>query len=129
MVESLEDYSSLLSFDFVREPLHVREVIPKDFYLAAALQDREEGFISLLIGLILNPQVLHQYSMKELHVFLGWLEENELQQSILEVDNWLSVAIGLLKGQWGTNLEWLESQPFSKVRILIDASTKYFTKK
>lgn len=128
MVESLEDYSTLLSID-ERKPLHVRELTPKDFYLAASLQDREESLLSLIIELIINPNILEFYSIAETRLFIQWLTKNEIEGRIMEVSSWLDLALYLNKGKWDDSIDWLEKQPFSKIMIFADASNKYNKKK
>jgi hypothetical protein len=118
-----------LGLDAEREFLHVREIKPKDFYLAASLQDREESLTSLVLELILNPQVLEQYNLRETRHFLKWLEVNEIRENIMGVQSWLELALYLNKGKWDQSVDWLEEQPLSKIRVFAEASNSYNNKK
>jgi hypothetical protein len=129
MVESLEDYTTLLSLDYERDPIHVREVTPGDFYLAAALSDKGEDLTQLLVRLILNHDTLSQYNARETRIFLEWISENEISGTIMDIETWMSVSLGLLKGRWSESLSWLESQPMSKIQMFSAASEKYFKPK
>lgn len=128
MVEPLEDYSSLLYLD-ERDPLHVREITPKDFYTAAALQDQNASLEPLLVQLILNPEVLESYTIRETREFVRWISRNEIHENIMDIDKWLDLALYLGRGKWDSSLDWLEAQPFSKIQVFLEASNSYNKKK
>ncbi len=123
-MEDLEDFTYLLyveSFD----PIHVREVTPKDFYYAQILRTGERSFSPLVERLILNPEILGTIPSRFFRSVLAWISENILQEKILSVENWLEVSFHLCKQRWDQSMDWLESQPMSKVLTMIEIVKKH----
>ena len=120
----MEDFTYLIT---VGEGItfHVREVKPKDFYLAQLLRQQEEGFILFFQRLILNPESLDKATIAETRAVFKWVSESVLQQNVLTVENWLEVAFHLGKQRWGPSLDWLEEQPMSKVQAMMQVVKNY----
>lgn len=98
---------------------HLREIKPKDFYLAQVLRQKEQGYSSLVLRLLLNPEVLDSVTVPQTRQMFEWVSENILDQNVLTVENWLEVAFHLCKQRWDQSLDWLEEQPMSKVQTMI----------
>lgn len=98
---------------------HIREVKPKDFYLAQILRQKEEGYIPLVIRLLLNPEVLDITPLSDTQTIFKWVSENVLSQNVLTVENWLEVSFHLCKQRWDQSVDWLEEQPMSKIQTMI----------
>lgn len=54
-----------------------------------------------------------------------WISENVLDKTILTVENWLEVAYHLCKQRWDSSIDWLETQPMSKINLMIDIVKKH----
>jgi len=69
--------------------------------------------------LILNPEVLDTIPAKSFSTVLSWISENILQEKVLSVENWLEISFHLCKQRWDQSMEWLETQPMSKVLTMV----------
>jgi hypothetical protein len=56
---------------------------------------------------------------------LEWVSENLLNKTLLTVEGWLEVAYHLSKQRWDSSIEWLETQPMSKINLMIDIVKKH----
>ncbi|ATW62764.1 hypothetical protein SCBWM1_gp80 [Synechococcus phage S-CBWM1] len=121
----LEDYTTEVSFDPDREPIHVRELIPKDFYLVASLHDSDQDCYPLLIRLILNPEVLENYTVQETRRLMRWIRKNQIDGNLYEISAWNLMALSLLGGESFVGMEWLESLPMSRITIMMEAKKEY----
>jgi hypothetical protein len=54
-----------------------------------------------------------------------WATETLLDRTILSLENWLEVAYHLCKQRWDSSIEWLETQPMSKINLMIDIVKKH----
>lgn len=105
--------------------LHVRELIPKDFYLAQVLRQKEQGFIPLIERVILNPDVLDEIPFSVFEAYLDWVLKNVFYENIYSLEKWLEVSFHLCKQRWDQSMEWLEMQPVSKINLMIDILNKF----
>lgn len=46
--------------------------------------------------------------------------DNIFSDSIYTVENWMEVSFHLCKQRWDSSMDWLEDQPMSKVRLMIN---------
>lgn len=81
--------------------------------------------IPLLVRLIHNPEVANELPAQWFRKFVNWCIENLLTDSVLTVENWLEVSFHLSKQRWGPSIDWLEEQPMSKIRAMIDITERY----
>jgi hypothetical protein len=70
--------------------------------------------------LLLNPETLDEATSQQTKIALKWVIENLLDKTILTVENWLEVAYHLCKQRWDSSIDWLETQPMSKINLMID---------
>jgi hypothetical protein len=49
-----------------------------------------------------------------------WVSEDLFHEKIMTVENWLRTSYHLCKQRWDSSVDWLESQPVSKVFLMID---------
>jgi hypothetical protein len=108
---------------------HLREVRPRDFYLAQILRDREEGYIKLVTRLLLNDEVLDQVTSTTYRTAIKWVVETLLEETIMTVENWLELGWHLNKQRWDGAIDWLEMQPMSKIQQMIHVVEKNAPKK
>lgn len=104
---------------------HFREVTPKDFYLAQVLRQSERSQLELVQRLLLNQTVLDEATASETRKAVKWVVEALLDQTILTLENWLEVAYHLCKQRWDSSIEWLETQPMSKINLMIEIVKKH----
>jgi hypothetical protein len=105
--------------------LHFREVTPKDFYLAQVLRNGNKSQFELILRLFLNPDTLDEITSTQFRQVVKWIGETLLDQTILTVENWLEVAYHLCKQRWDSSIDWLESQPMSKIQTMIEIVKKH----
>jgi len=70
--------------------------------------------------LLLNPGALDEATSQQTRMALKWVIETLLDKTILTVENWLEVAYHLCKQRWDSSIDWLETQPMSKINLMID---------
>jgi hypothetical protein len=98
---------------------HFREITPKDFYFAQILRSSDRSLLELVERLLLNEEVLDYATYAQTSAVLRWVSENILAEKILAVENWLEVAYHLCKQRWDSSVDWLETQPMSKINAMI----------
>jgi hypothetical protein len=118
-VEDVEDFTYRVQVPN-GPPFHFREVTPKDFYLAQVLRQSERSQLEMVERLLVNPEVLDISTATQTRVALKWVVDNLLDKTILTVENWLEVAYHLCKQRWDSSIDWLETQPMSKINLMID---------
>lgn len=106
-------------------PIRIREIKPKDFYLAQIIRGREGSFMPLVTRLVQNKEVINGLPVKDFKQFINWVVDNMLNESVLTVENWMEVSFHLCKQRWDSSMDWLEDQPMSKIRAMIDITEKY----
>ena len=75
--------------------------------------------------LLLNEEVLDYATYAQTSAVLRWVSENILAEKILAVENWLEVAYHLCKQRWDSSVDWLETQPMSKINAMISIVEKH----
>lgn len=106
-------------------PIHIREITPKDFYFAQILRSKESSFIPLVYRMVRDKTRVDSIPAREFRVFVNWAIETLLTDSVLTVENWLEVSFHLCKQRWDSSMDWLEIQPMSKIKAMIDVTQKY----
>ena len=104
---------------------HFREITPKDFYFAQILRSSDRSLLELVERLLLNEEVLDYATYAQTSAVLRWVSENILAEKILAVENWLEVAYHLCKQRWDSSVDWLETQPMSKINAMISIVEKH----
>lgn len=123
-MEDVEDFTYLVTIPGVPQ-FHFREVTPKDFYFAQVLRASDRSLLELVERLLLNEEVLDYATYAQTSAVLRWVADNILSEKILTVENWLEVAYHLCKQRWDSSIEWLESQPMSKITAMISIVEKH----
>ncbi len=100
--------------------VHVREIVPKDYVFAQMLRNSDKTPLLLFPKLIRNSECLDTLTRKEFIAIKDWISENLLQETIMRVEDWLKVAFALNKERWDSGIDWIESQPISKVLAMVD---------
>ena len=105
--------------------LHFREIMPKDFYLAQVLRQSDRSQLELVDRLLLNQEELDFITSTQFRQCMKWVGEVLLDKTILTVENWLEVAYHLCKQRWDSSIDWLETQPMSKIQTMIEIVKKH----
>jgi hypothetical protein len=104
---------------------HFREITPKDFYLAQVLRQADRNQLELVEKLLLNPSVLDESTASQARQAIRWVTNNLLDKTVLTLENWLEISYHLCKQRWDSSVEWLETQPMSKINLMIDIVRKH----
>jgi hypothetical protein len=123
-VEDVEDFTYRVKIAH-GPTFHFREITPKDFYLAQVLRQSERSQLELIEILLLNPAVLDEANSTETRAAVDWVTKNLLDKTILTVENWLEVAYHMCKQRWDSSIDWLETQPMSKINLMMDIIKKH----
>ena len=75
--------------------------------------------------LLLNPEVLDEVNASKTRGVLNWVGETLLTEKILTVENWLEIAYHLCKQRWDSSVDWLETQPMSKIQAMIQVVDRH----
>ena len=75
--------------------------------------------------MILNPETLEELNPTGFDALVKWITENLLDEKVLPVENWLELAFHLCKQRWDSSIDWLETQPMSKVMLMVDILKKF----
>lgn len=73
----------------------------------------------MVLRLLLNPEVLDEVTISETRAVIQWMSTTLFEQNILTVENWLEIAYHLCKQRWDSSVDWLETQPMSKIQTMI----------
>jgi hypothetical protein len=103
----------------------MREICPKDFYFAQIIRQREGSGIEILSRLLLNEEVLDQSTLYQARSVFKWGADTLLENNIFSVENWLEVSYHLCKQRWDSSVDWLETQPISKIHTMLDIVKKH----
>jgi len=104
---------------------HFREITPKDFYLAQVLRQADQSQLELIQRLLVDDSVLDTATSSETRRAIKWAVETLLEGTVLTLENWLEVAYHLCKQRWDQSIEWLETQPMSKINLMIEIVKKH----
>lgn len=105
--------------------MHIREVIPKDFYFTQILRNQNRGFLLLIERLILNPECLDEIPASIFRSLVNWAAEDLLKESVYSVEDWMELSFHLCKQRWDSSMDWLETQPMSKIKVMLDILNKF----
>ncbi len=123
-MEDREDFTYFVSIPD-GPTFHFREVTPRDFYFAQVLQQSERSQLELIERILINSNILDETTSTQTRYAIKWAVENLLDQTLLTVENWLETAYHLCKQRWDSSIEWLETQPMSKINLMIDIVKKH----
>lgn len=112
-----------------------RELTPKDFYFFSLISnDYPDISQTLLLLLIiqrlagLSEQDLFLIPARYIRPLSDWIGPTLLEEKVMKVDQWLEMAFHLCKQRWDASVEWLESQPVSKILLMADILSKFVDK-
>ena len=75
--------------------------------------------------LLVDDSILDEASASDTRKAITWAIENLVNETILTVENWLEIAYHMCKQRWDQSIDWLETQPMSKVNLMIEIIKKH----
>jgi hypothetical protein len=106
-------------------PIHLRELCPKDFYLAQILREKDDNILPLLDRITLDDSSLDNFSVAQAKKLLDWVINELFLEKVMTVESWLEAAYHLCKQRWDSSVDWLEAQPMSKILTMISIVNKH----
>lgn len=79
----------------------------------------------LVYRVILNKEVLSKIPSRVFRQIIEWIVDNVFTESIFTVEHWMEVAFHLCKQRWDNSIDWLEQQPMSKIKLMVDINNKF----
>ena len=115
-----------------RVALVLREVCPKDFYWFTLLDndysELTDTHKTLLILSLLSSEgetVLDRIPSNCIPPLIFWMNKNLLEERLMPLEQWLTTAFHLQKQRWDESISWLETQPMSKVILMMNIQGKF----
>lgn len=62
---------------------------------------------------------------RDVGVLMWWLGENLLHEKVMKLDQWYETAFHLCKQRFDSTMDWMESQPVSKILLMAQVATKF----
>ena len=78
-----------------------------------------------MVKLIQNKDILEIIPSKVFRLMSEWVLENVMAESIMTIENWMEIAFHLCKQRWDASIDWLENQPMSKIKLMIEINKKF----
>jgi hypothetical protein len=118
-----------------RLSLTFRELNPKDFYFFSLINndypDISQGLLLLMLMQRLgnlSEDDLSRLPAKYVKPLSDWIGPTLLEDRVMKIDQWLEMAFHLCKQRWDASIEWLETQPVSKILLMADILSRYVDK-
>ena len=56
---------------------------------------------------------------------LWWMSKNLLEEKVMKLDQWYETAFHLCKQRFDMTMDWMETQPISKILLMVQVLTKH----
>jgi hypothetical protein len=60
----------------------------------------------------------------DFRVLTEWIASNIMEESILSPESWMEIAFHLNKQRWDGGIDWLEVQPMTRIKRMIEINQK-----
>ena len=108
-----------------------REVCPRDYYWFSLVENDYPDCPPLVqnlqtMALLLDgdEEDLMLVPKREAGVLLWWIGKNLLDEKVMKLDQWYETAFHLCKQRFDMTMDWMESQPDSKILLMAQVATK-----
>ena len=110
----------------------LREVCPKDFYWFALLEnefpDADPVVTNLQTLAILmegDETDLLRIPKTAVAPLLWWINKNLLEEKVMKLEQWYEISFHLCKQRFDATMDWMETQPISKILLMVQILTKH----
>lgn len=79
----------------------------------------------LILRVCKNPELFDTLPSKLFKRLTEWAVNNIFEENIFTVENWMEVSFHLCKQRWDSSMDWLEEQPISKIKMMIEINKKF----
>jgi hypothetical protein len=118
-----------------RLALTFRELTPRDFYFFNLIEndykDITQTHLSLLILMRLaglEEPDLDLIPSRYVKPVCEWMGPELLQEKVMKVEQWLEMAFRLCKQRWDSSIDWMETQPVSKILLMAHLQSQFVDK-
>lgn len=109
-----------------------REVIPKDFYWFALVENDFPDIsptlqMLLVISMLLDSDesVLDDIPKRHIGALNWWVSREVLNEKIMKLDQWYDTAFHLCKQRFDSTMDWMENEPVSKLLLMTHTVSKF----
>ena len=110
----------------------LREVCPRDYYWFALIEN-DFADVNPLITNLQTLALLLEGDEEDLMLvprsavtpLVWWMTENLLNEKVMKLDQWYETAFHLCKQRFDVTMDWMESQPVSKILLMTQVITKF----
>ena len=110
----------------------LREVCPRDYYWFALIENDFADVNPLItnlqtLALLLegDEEDLMMVPRSAVSPLVWWMTENLLNEKVMKLDQWYETAFHLCKQRFDMTMDWMESQPVSKILLMTQVVTKF----
>lgn len=120
----LENFDYVISYQGL--DMVIRELCIKDYYIGDEIELHSFEYFYTLFSKCCKSHNVDELSLKTIKPILNWFIEN--LYSNINLNDWYKTSYFLLRGRWGSDLDWLESQPMSRLLKMIEMMNLHFGK-
>jgi len=108
-----------------------REVCPRDYYWFSLLENDFKdappvvtNLQTLTVLMDGDEDDLLKVPKRQAGVLVWWMTKTLLDEKIMKLDQWYETAFHLCKQRFDYTMDWMESQPVSKILLMSQIVTK-----
>lgn len=105
---------------------------PRDYYWFSLLENDYSDCSPVITNLqtlaILmegDEDDLMNVPKRDVGVLVWWMSQELLNEKIMKLDQWYETAFHLCKQRFDYTIDWMESQPISKILLMTQVVTKF----
>lgn len=105
---------------------------PRDYYWFALIENDFSDVSPLITNLQTLAMLLEGDEEDLMYIprtavgpLVWWLTENLLNEKVMALDQWYETAFHLCKQRFDVTMDWMETQPISKILLMTQVVTKF----
>ena len=105
---------------------------PRDFYWFALLENEFSDANPVVTNLQTLALLMDGDETDLLYIpktavapLLWWANKNLLEEKVMKLDQWYETAFHLCKQRFDATMDWMETQPISKILLMVQILTKH----
>lgn len=109
-----------------------REVCPRDYYWFSLLENDFKDCAPVItnlqtLAILMDGDEDELFMVPKRHagVLMWWMSSTLLDEKIMKLDQWYETAFHLCKQRFDVTIDWMESQPVSKILLMTQVVTKF----
>ncbi len=110
----------------------LREVCPRDYYWFSLLENDFEDCPPLITNLQTlalmmdgDEDTLQMIPKSHVAILIWWMMRELLDEKVMKLDQWYETSYHLCKQRFDHTMDWMESQPVSKILLMAQVATKF----